>query len=191
MLIDDVETVRRTCRELCATVRDGEGLGSIVDKFARFHLDAITGCARSHFHVWERIDSGEVAGLVFEDDVRLHAETLSVVTPTSGLPGRWDVIYLHAPNLFDADLCTEPYSRALRRVRPDAGRTFQTSSYLIHPDCARRLTEYIRCHGVNAPIDRFLDRVQAALGLQYFMLHPAEGILATHADLDSDIQPPR
>lgn len=86
---------------------------------------------------------------------------------------------------------TSATSEALRRVRPDARRTFRTSGNLIHPDCARRLTDYIRCNGVNAPIDRFLDRVQTALGLQYFMLEPALGLLATDADLVSDIQPPR
>lgn len=192
VLADFAHSCGQRIQSFCQQVAEGQDLKKAMYQIQLVHLMGIIGCARSHYEIWRIVAEQACAGLIFEDDVVVQDATFELLKNSQIFPAdKWDVIYLNLPNKFDLSLCSEGHSAWLRRVTFDDRRSFGTFAYLISPDGARAFIEHIDRCGVIEPIDWYMNYAQRDLGLNYFVLEPSLNLFAGHAELTSDVQPPR
>lgn len=172
-------------------------LDQLFEKNDYNYRRGMIGCALSHLSLWVDCSNGTTPYLILEDDVTFVDNfTIKFDHLLTNLPETWDVVFLghHVFPDFVTDLTYNAYvipdltrlsaSESLRQSRGGTG------GYLVSPQGARHLLEFIQEHSMTNGIDTMMQKACDVCNIYYATPHLIYSACYTLSDpsVDTDIQ---
>ena len=140
------------------------------------------GCALSHIELWKRCIENNRPMLIFEDDNVIKEDLFDtgLIKILNNLPPDFDIVYLVTDNIVEY----KPYNDLFVQA---TSRNFILSSYIISPQGAKKILNYVTPFKPYLQIDWYINRLTSNNQINCYIYR--HSIMFTYQDFNTtDIQ---